>query len=136
MGRATRLNFVCQESRRDPRRIDGLWRHTCFEAFVKPRAGTSYREFNFAPSTEWGAYGFSGYREGMIPSEEEWVPAIGTRAGPGSFELEATIRAVVPVTLALAAVIEDENGRLSYWALRHPSGKPDFHHPDSFALEL
>ena len=25
---------------------------------------------------------------------------------------------------------------MSYWALAHPPGKPDFHHPDCFALEL
>ena len=36
----------------------------------------------------------------------------------------------------LSAVIEDPNGVLSYWALRHPPGKPDFHHPDTFALEI
>jgi hypothetical protein len=40
------------------------------------------------------------------------------------------------VVLALAAVIEDENARLSYWALKHASPKPDFHHPDAFVLEL
>jgi hypothetical protein len=33
-------------------------------------------------------------------------------------------------------VIEETNGRLSYWALAHPPGKPDFHHSDCFALEL
>jgi len=38
--------------------------------------------------------------------------------------------------LALSAVIEDEQGGLSYWALTHPPGKPDFHHPDAFVLEL
>ena len=38
--------------------------------------------------------------------------------------------------LALAAVIEDEAGALSYWALRHAAGVPDFHHPDAYALEL
>ena len=36
----------------------------------------------------------------------------------------------------LAAVIEATDGSLSYWALAHPSDKPDFHHPDSFVLEL
>jgi hypothetical protein len=25
---------------------------------------------------------------------------------------------------------------LCYWALEHPAGSPDFHHPDSFALEI
>jgi hypothetical protein len=38
--------------------------------------------------------------------------------------------------LGLSAVIEDIDGRLSYWALKHPPGKPDFHHPDSFALDV
>jgi hypothetical protein len=38
--------------------------------------------------------------------------------------------------LGLSAVIEDLDGVLSYWALRHPPGKPDFHHPDTFALEI
>jgi hypothetical protein len=33
-------------------------------------------------------------------------------------------------------VIEAADGSLSYWALRHPPGKPDFHHRDAFALEL
>jgi hypothetical protein len=42
----------------------------------------------------------------------------------------------VRLKLALCAVIEEESGMLSYWALNHPPGKPDFHHPDSFALEI
>ena len=33
-------------------------------------------------------------------------------------------------------VIEEEDGTISYWALRHAAGKPDFHHPDGFAMEL
>ena len=41
-----------------------------------------------------------------------------------------------PWQLALTAVIEDTTGALSYWALAHPSGAPDFHHPDCFVLEL
>ena len=32
--------------------------------------------------------------------------------------------------------IEEASGRISYWALKHPPGRPDFHHPDGFALEL
>jgi len=38
--------------------------------------------------------------------------------------------------LGLSAVIEAADGGLSYWALRHPPGKPDFHRPEAFALEL
>ena len=34
------------------RRSDGLWQHTCFEAFLRPDANDSYHEFNFGlPAT-------------------------------------------------------------------------------------
>lgn len=41
-----------------------------------------------------------------------------------------------PWEIAVSAVIEEADGAKSYWALAHPSDKPDFHHPDSFVLEL
>ena len=37
---------------------------------------------------------------------------------------------------AVSAVIEETDGTRSFWSLAHPPGKPDFHHRDSFALEL
>ena len=41
-----------------------------------------------------------------------------------------------PWRLGLSAVIEETTGRKSFWALAHPPGKADFHHPDCFAFEL
>jgi hypothetical protein len=38
--------------------------------------------------------------------------------------------------LAVSAVIEESDGRISYWALAHPPGKPDFHHADGFVVAL
>jgi hypothetical protein len=38
--------------------------------------------------------------------------------------------------IGLSAVIEEADGTISYWALAHPPGEPDFHHADCFALEL
>ena len=38
--------------------------------------------------------------------------------------------------VGVSAVIEETNGRKSYWALTHPPGKADFHHVDGFALVL
>ena len=120
-------------------RTDGLWRHTCFEAFVLSDPG--YLELNLAPSTEWGAYRFAGYREGMAPLDVP-APRIEGRAGEGSYELTATLDPLpglphdAPWRLALSAVIEGTDGRRSYWALAHPSAAPDFHHPDSFRLTL
>jgi hypothetical protein len=34
------------------------------------------------------------------------------------------------------AVIEEEGGALSYWALAHPADKPDFHDPACFTATL
>src|SRR4051812_28943016 len=45
-----------------PERTDGLWRHTCFEAFLRTRGAPAYCEFNFAPSSQWAAYSFESYR--------------------------------------------------------------------------
>lgn len=118
-----------------PARANGLWQHTCFEAFVGPATGEGYYEFNFAPSTEWAAYSFDAYREGMADLGIE-PPLIETRATADLYELTATFRLPGDGRLALSAVIEEANGRKSYWALAHPPGKADFHHSDSFTLQL
>jgi hypothetical protein len=125
-------------------RADALWQHTCFEAFVAPAEGTGYHEFNFSPALDWAIYRFSAYREGMAPAEIGRAPEISVRRRDDGLELQSTVcladlvelRGARHLRIALAAVIEDENGRLSYWGLRHPSGKPDFHHPNGFALEV
>jgi len=121
-----------------------LWRHTCFETFVSVAGTAGYCELNFAPSRAWAMYRFSARREGMTVITDARAPEIAVRRTAAGLTLAATvfwrdlIRLALPLTLriAAAAVLEDEGGRLSYWALRHPPGKPDFHHPDGFALEL
>jgi len=127
-----------------PRRSDRLWRHTCFEVFVSVKGDSAYHEFNFAPSGEWAAYAFRRYREGAPLADEELAPSVTVRSASDNFALDAIVRLDrLPTTeahallqLALSAVVEEEGGMLSYWALKHPPGKPDFHHPDAFTLEL
>lgn len=122
-----------------PARTDKLWQHTCFEAFVRA-SGEAYHECNLAPSTQWAAYRFSGYRQGMSVAAEIPPPGIETRSTPERYELRASLGlhllASATWRLALSAVIEETNGRKSYWSLAHPPGKPDFHHADGFAIEL
>ncbi len=38
--------------------------------------------------------------------------------------------------IGLSAVIEELDGRKSYWALAHAPGKPDFHQRTCFVLQL
>jgi hypothetical protein len=141
---------------------DGLWRHTCFEAFVASPVGggTGYVEYNFAPSGDWACYRFDGYRAGMRPEPCAVAPRIRVLPGPGTTVVE--VAAPWPVAdpagaagterapaahggeagaprlarLGLTAVIEAADGSLSYWALRHPSAQPDFHNAQGFQLEV
>ena len=43
----------------EPTRADELWKTTCFEAFLRPLGEERYREWNFAPSSQWAAYDFT-----------------------------------------------------------------------------
>jgi hypothetical protein len=127
-----------------PRQGKRLWEHTCFEAFISVTATTAYHECNFAPSGEWAAYVFRRYREPAPAQTNEWISTITAAVSSNVFQLDAVVQvdrflrrdAGVPLRLGLSAVVEENGGRLSYWALIHPPGKPDFHDPDSFALEI
>ena len=126
-----------------PRPADRLWEHTCCELFVGSKGERAYSEYNFSPSGEWSAYAFESYRVPLAKAPPAGPPRIKVRADSSFLELDALIAVdgLAPgarprLALGISAVLEDDTGRLSYWALRHPSGKPDFHHPDAFALEL
>ncbi len=120
---------------------DNLWQHTCFEAFIAVEEEDAYHEFNFSPSGEWAAYGFDKYRvrnswranqphaihfvrsnEHLVLTTE--IPHLNLPDNP----LNKSYR------LGLNAVLETQEGGLSYWSLCHPAGKPDFHHRSGFTL--
>ena len=129
------LDRVRIPSPRPPQRAERLWQHTCCEIFVARKGSPAYHEFNFSPSGEWAAYAFKRYREGEALDAPD--PGISMRKTAGKLELEAVIpAATAAILVGLSAVIEENDGRLSYWALRHAPGKPDFHHREAFALEL
>jgi hypothetical protein len=115
-----------------------LWRCTCFEAFVGTATLAAYYELNYAPSTQWAAYRFSHYRAGMRVATEVGPPGIEVQSAPTRYTLKASLdlntlsdlRRDTEWRLGLAAITEDREGRKSYWALAHPSGKADFHHSD------
>ena len=135
------ISRLCIPKKSTPSRVDGLWQHTCFEAFLAVKDAPGYHEFNFAPSGQWAAYSFQRYREGG-PLPQASDPQITQRVSGNCLELVALIQhASLPapvnarLLLALSAVIEDKNGVMSYWALKHPPGRPDFHHASAFVLE-
>lgn len=122
-----------------PGRRDELWKATCFEMFTRVDDEPGYEEHNFSPSRDWAAYGFASHRKGRrdleiaAPAISGWGDVTGY-----SLEVKLDLRALwaSDVRIGLSAIIEETDGTRSYWALAHPPGEPDFHHPDCFALEL
>ncbi len=125
----------------DPVHTDGLWKSTCFELFMRKAGEEAYLEFNFAPSGQWAAYHFESYRDGMRPITLPRVPAITLDAGDGYLSVEASLDLPSEYSsdaweAGVSVVIEETDGTKSFWALKHPPGKPDFHHKSCFAAKL
>lgn len=108
---------------------------------MRPANSEQYYEFNFAPNGNWAAYQFETYREGGADLEDVSVK-IDLDRRDGHLTLVASLTGLssdlldAPVLIGLSAVIEDDYEARSYWALHHPLSKPDFHHSDSFKLNL
>ena len=125
-----------------PTRTDELWKHTCFEVFLRAPGADAYYEFNLAPSSQWAAYAFAAYRE-RAPDPDTPGPFIDAEGGRTRFELRAAVDvahlglpAEATWRAGLSAVLEATDGSRAFWALAHPPGPPDFHHADTFALSL
>jgi hypothetical protein len=130
-------------SRAAPTRTDDLWKHTCFEVFLRAPGADAYYEFNLAPSSQWAAYAFTGRRQ-RAPDPDTPAPFIDAEGGKTRFELRAALDVAHLAGLpadgtwraGLSAVLEATDGTRAFWALAHPPGEPDFHHADAFALSL
>lgn len=130
--------FLVPAPSESPQRKDELWRTTCFECFLKQEGQEAYQEWNFAPSGDWAAYDFVAEREGMARAEVANPPYVRVEDNLTWWGLGATlsIPADPRFRLSLSAVIEEADGRRSFWALHHPAEQPDFHHPDCFVAKL
>ena len=123
-----------------PGPADGLWQHTCLEAFIASEDEAAYREFNFSPSGQWAAYRFASERV-RASDGVEGQPSLQFAMSASQLVLTAHLPwSALPrsatLCIGLSAVIEESSGQLSYWALQHPCGRPDFHHPAGRALRL
>ncbi|KRA83295.1 hypothetical protein ASD76_04350 [Altererythrobacter sp. Root672] len=121
-------------------RADGLWETTCFELFLKPEGHSAYVELNLSPSERWNAYDFEAYRWGMTERPFPREPECTMRQGSSFAIFDAAIPIgglpLVDCAMGMSAVLEEQGGVKSYWALAHPDGAPDFHSPACFTATL
>ncbi len=132
-----------------PKRIPGLWEHTCFEAFFTWKKNSVYWELNLSPSGDWNLYFFKGYRQGQVEEKrvvsliqqqtqscsKEWIQTVEIDIR-SLFGEEDKVESGSSIWIGLSAVIEQLNQTKTYWAIRHTQSRPDFHSPDNFCLEL
>lgn len=128
-----------------PGRRDGLWEHTCFELFLAAEGAAPYWEVNLAPSGDWNLYRLDNYRQELRPEPDR--DALPFTVSRGAEALVLTVELCLPEELARAcrerplrlgvtAVIEQQGGALSYWALGHGGPEADFHRREDFLLRL
>lgn len=110
-------------------RTPDLWRETCFEFFISPdqSPGSPYLEFNLSPQGHWDLYLFDSYRQGMRPCAAK---IISLHNMDQNWRVELQLQENLPWQPQyhnLSCVLKNTGGEISYWALSHPSAKPDFH---------
>ena len=130
--------FVIPKSS-EPWRADELWRTTCFEAFLMAEDGAGYREWNFAPTGNWAAYDFTGYREGMERAEVGAPPYIRMEDNFTWWAVGATIGVEADRKWRLGLCRRDRGeGRhqILLGARASRRNKPDFHDPGCFVARL
>jgi len=126
-----------------PARRDGLWQNSCFELFVHVPGRHAYLEANFSPSGHWAAWVFRDYRSDpvaidiaapriTVPQRDDTLLVLDAELDFAAPLLERLAPGVQDASqqawqLGLTAVLESQDGALSYWALAHPRERPDFH---------
>ena len=136
--------IIIPETNKIPQRRYELWEHTCFEFFVRIKDTTKYWEFNLSPSRNWNVFRFLDYRSNI--SEEHAFDALPftvvrdldleSLIVEANIDLNRIVAANKNLEVAISTVVENRDGELSYWALTHPKNQADFHHQDSFTIEL
>jgi hypothetical protein len=121
-----------------PRRISGLWEHTCFEVFVGPVGESGYTEINLSPAGHWNAFAFDDVRTGMRETDLVSLSECAIDRSTTRVTLQAAFRVGTwpdrQLRLGISSVIEDANQALHYFALAHPGRKPDFHRRDGHII--
>lgn len=125
-----------------PLRRDRLWETTCCELFIAAQDEPGYWEFNLSPAGHWNVYRFDGYRQGMREEPAFAVLPFTVARQPHTLSLDLALDLArlrledARLQAACSAILEHQDGALTYWALAHRGSEPDFHRRDSFIVKL
>lgn len=115
-------------------REDGLWQHTCYEAFWALPGQNAYWELNLSPKGAWNLYHFKGYRNPQPPQAASDFELLRLSTSSGVLRAHLGPRfSLAALEFSLCAVLKTKNST-SYHSTRHAGDKPDFHLRDSMDL--
>lgn len=130
---------------------DPLWSRTCFELFMRSPETPWYWEWNFCPSGAWDLYALRATRQHEKPFHpgnggvegvhwqrvDERTACLYVKLSPPPSPLAETLwYAPEKLHLSPTVILKSSSGTNSYWALKHPADKPDFHRADLYAESL
>ena len=119
---------------------ENLWEHTCFELFIGTAGKPEYFELNVSPDGRWHCYSFDDERlnmrnSGMLRvSEVNLTNSLTEALLSVSLEHNLLASAMRPLKIGVAVILETKEQEHHYYALSHPTSKPDFHRRDSHEL--
>jgi hypothetical protein len=126
----------------EPARRWLLWETTCLEFFLAIRGADPYWEFNLSPAGHWNVFRLTSYRQGIQEEPAFQALPFTVARQPDrlrlslDIDLAAIIPADQPLEVGLSTVLQHQGGELSFWALTHPGGEPDFHLRQGFVMKL
>jgi hypothetical protein len=119
------------------KRVDELWKETCFELFLANSKTEEYYELNFSSSLSWNFYHLSGYRnhvsevKGLAEPKIEIFKKIDEFKI--TFELELKNFSFEKFdSYNLATILLTKESNRTFWAIKHLKTQPDFHDKKSF----
>ena len=137
----TSENFL-HSNQQPPSRRHELWRSTCLECFLACPNSPEYWEMNISPAGSWNVYQFSDYRQGMQEAFEARQVRIKVSTTPTEqifqvhWPLPFPVDNSQPLETGISVILSEDGDQLSYWALRHPFDRPDFHHRAGLILKI
>jgi len=125
-----------------PERRDLLWQNTCFEVFLSSgkSAQDPYFEINAAPQGDWNIYSLQAYRQNLTVFQQGQI-TVQSEMSPSKDQARVSVTlnasfSSAPHFVGLTAVLQFQDGSLSYWALHHPHSEADFHDKRGFIVSL
>ena len=119
-----------------------LWEQTCLEFFLATQSASHYWEFNLSPAGHWNLFRLADYRQGIQEEATFQALPFTVQRDPQALaltldvDLGAIFPADQPLEIGVSAVLQPQDGRLSFWALTHQGLEPDFHHRQGFKIKL